>query len=96
MVEDYYLDRKAKTFHKKQFAPVLSEIRAHYALHHRDDLEWYFNDLKTQEPELRRYALYFCYGYKKGRSIYWQPVEIDIKQLLANGFFDQVRPTLPN
>ena len=53
MVEDYYLDRKAKyTLHKKQFAPVLSEIRAHYACHHRDDLEWFLNDLKTQEPEL--------------------------------------------
>ena len=88
MVEDHYLGRKAKTLHKQKFAPVLSEIRGHYAYHHRDDLEWFLNDLKTQEPQLHCYTLSFGYGYKKGRSIYWRPVVIDIKQMLANGVFD--------
>ena len=88
MVEDYYLDRKAKTLHKKQFAPVLSEIRAHYAYHHRDDLEWFLNDLKTQEPQLYCYYISFGYGYKTGRSCYMLPYTIDIRTLLANGVFD--------
>ena len=88
LVEDHYLDRKEKTLHKKKFAPVLFEIRGHYGYHHRDDFEWVLNDLKTQEPELRPYNISFCYGYKKGRTIYWRPVVINIKHLLANGFFD--------
>ena len=88
LVEDYYLDRKAKTLHKKQFAPVLSEIRAHYACHHRDDLEWFLNDLKTQEPELHCYTISFGYAYKTRRSLHILPYNIGIRTLLANGVFD--------
>ena len=88
MVEDYFLDRKAKALHKKKFASVLSEIRGHYAYHHPDDLEWFLNDLKTQEPQLSHYYISFGYGYKTGRSLYMRPVVIDIKQMLANGVFD--------
>ena len=88
LVEDHYLGRKAKTLHKKKFAPVLSEIRAYYAYHHPDDLEWFLNDLKTQEPQIGHYHISFGYGYKKGRGLYMLPVLIDIKQMLANGVFD--------
>ena len=88
LVEDHYLGRKAKTLHKKKFEPVLSEIRAYYAYNHKDDLEWFLNDLKTQEPELSHHFITFGYSYKKGRGLYMLPVRIDLKQMLANGVFD--------
>ena len=88
MVEDYFLDRKAKALHKKKFASVLSEIRAHYACNHKNDLEWFLNDLKTQEPELNRYNISFGYSYKTRRSLHLLPCTIGIKQMLANGVFD--------
>ena len=88
LVEDHYLGRKAKALHKEKFASVLSEIRAHYACNHKKDLEWFLNDLKTQEPQISYHEISFGYSYKKGRVLYMLPVFINIKQMLANGFFD--------
>ena len=88
MVEDYFLDKKAKTLHKKQFAPVLSEIKAHYAYNHRDDAEWFLNDFKTQEPKLNPYTLSLGYSYKTRGSLYMTAYTIGIGTLLANGVFD--------
>ena len=88
MVEDYFLNKKAKALHKKKFASVLSEIRAHYACNHKNDLEWFLNDLKTQEPELHCYTISFGYTYKTRGSLHILPCTIDIQTLLANGVFD--------
>ena len=95
MIEDYFLNKKAKALHKKKFASVLSEIRAHYACNHTKDHEWFLNDLKTQEPELNCCTISFGYSYKTRGSVHILPYTIGIETVLADVVFDSGRPILP-
>ena len=69
IIEDYTFTRKAKALHKKQFAPVLSDLKAHYVFTNRDiDDEWFLNDLKNHDHQsnlrLNTYRLFLDYSYK--------------------------------
>ena len=95
MIENYFLDKKAKALHRKQLAPVLSEIKAHYACNHTNDREWFLNDLKTQEPKLNLYDICVSYLYRTRGSLNVLVHSISIDTLLADAVFDSGRPTLP-
>ena len=100
MLKEYYLDKKAKALHRKQFASVLSEIRAHYAFKHINDLEWFLNDLKNQkEPTLFYDSIGVGYSYKTIHHTdhfkNYQYIEIPLDTLLADAVSDSGRLTLP-
>ena len=85
MIKDYYLAKKAKALHRKQLASVLSEIKAHYAFNHTEDLEWFLNDLKNhQEPELPGYYIYLNYTYRTRNGLYGTSKGISIDTLLTD------------
>ena len=95
MIEEYYLDKKAKALHRKRLASVLSEIKAHYACNHTEDHEWFLNDLKTQEPEITCGDILLVYTYRTRGACRGLSYHISMDMLLAHAVFDSGRPTLP-
>ena len=101
MLKEYYLNKKAKALHRKQFASVLSEIRAHYAFKHINDLEWFLNDLKNQESLIFYYdnTIGVEYSYQTihqtGHFKNFQHIDIPLDTLLADAVLDSGRLTLP-